>query len=336
MHDQPSEAYNGVESPGVLAKRHWAKRFAIIALWSPFLAFIFTCVLMASLTDKVDQPALRTREMIIAVGGLLAACGLVSGWRALVAGRSVGYTGIFGRAVFGVIANALLVCLAVLGGGAFMRLGSQLQKLTAQQQAPARISFEAATARLVRTQRTLDRLATNQQGDAALVAATSSEFLKELRVLGDAYAAKTKQINVQLASNLGEAASKDVLVSKELIARNYLEANDRLAAFSTTRNELYRQALVKAGVSSNSLAAAVNAFNSQGSNQKPWDTNRKLGQAHLTCLQFLETNWGRWSYTNDQMIFQTESLKHGYSNLEAQVSQAYQELVNLQRKSTRP
>jgi hypothetical protein len=335
MDEQSSETENVVETPSVLAERHRAKRFAIIALRSPFLAFIFTSVVMASLTDKFDQASLRAREMIVAAGGLLSACGFVAGWRALRGGRSVGYRGIFGRAIFGVIANGLLVCLATLAVGALMRVGKQLQQASAQQHSPSRLSFEAATARLGRTQRTLDRLATNQQGDAALVAATSSEFLGRLRVLGDDYAAKTRQLNLQLASEIGEAPSKDELKAKELIARSYLEANDRLAAFSQNRNELYREALVKAGISTNSIETAVNAFSSKDVRQKPWEANRKLGQAHLTCLQFLETNWGKWSYADDHIVFQTDSLQQDYTNLQAQVTEAYRELVNLQSKTNR-
>jgi hypothetical protein len=337
MDDEPSGTESDAESPSVLAKGHQAKTFAIIALWSPFLAFIFTSVIMASMTDEtLNERAFRTREMVIAAGGLLAAFGLASGWRALRLGRSVGYKGIFGRAVFGVTANALLVCLAILGVGAFMRLEKQLEKQKTQQQSPVRVSFEAATARLARTQKTLDRMATNYQGDAAVVAATSSDFLKQLRVIGDDYAAKTKLINLQLASSWMEVASIDALQAKERIASNYLEANDKFAAFSQTRNELYRQALVKAGVSTNAIETAVNAFRSQSSTQPPWEANRKLGQAHLTCLQFLETNWGKWSYTNDHFIFQTESLSQECSNLQAKMTRAYREVVSLQQRTNTP
>ncbi len=274
--------------------------------------------------------------MVIAAGGLFAASGLASGWRALRVGRSVGYKGIFGRAVFGVTANALLVFLAILGVGGFMRLEKQLEKQKAQQQSPVRVSFEAATARLARSQKTLDRMATNYQGDAAVVAATSSEFLRQLRVLGDNYAAKTKLINLQLASWTGEVTSKDTLQAKELVASDYLEANDKLAAFSQNRNDIYRQALVKAGVSTNGIATAMNAFTSEGSTQPPWEANRKLGQAHLTCLRFLETNWGKWSYTNDHIMFQTESLKQEYTNLQSNVNQAYREVVSLQHRTNAP
>lgn len=336
MDSEPSGTENDDGSPSVLAKGHRAKTFAIIALWSPFLAFILTCVIMASLTDTLDERSFRTREMVIAAGGLLAAFGLASGWRALRICRSVGYKGIFGRAVFGVTANALLVCLAILGVGAFMRLEKQLETQKAQQQSPVPVSFEAATARLARSQKTLDRMATNYQGDAAVVAATSSEFLRQLRVLGDNYAAKTKLINLQLASWTGEVTSKDALQAKELVASNYLEANDKFAAFSQNRNDIYREALVKAGVSTNGIATAMNAFSSEGSKQPPWEANRKLGQAHLTCLRFLETNWGKWSYTNDHFMFQTESLNQEYTNLQSSVDQAYREVVSLQRRTNAP
>jgi hypothetical protein len=336
MDGEPSGTENAAESPRVLAKRHRAKTFAIIALWSPFLAFVFTSVVLASLTDALNERAFRTREMVIAAGGLFAACGLASGWRALRVGRSVGYKGIFGRAVFGVSANALLVFLAILGVGGFMRLARQLEKQKAQEQLPVRVSFEAATARLARSQKALDRMATNYEGDGAVVAATSSEFLRQLRVLGDNYAAKTKLINLQLASWTGEVTSKDALQAKELVASDYLEANDEFAAFSQNRNGIYRQALVKAGVSTNGIATAMNAFDSVGSTQPPWEANRKLGQAHLTCLRFLETNWGKWSYINDHLMFQTESLKQGYTNLQSNMNQAYLEVVSLQHRTNAP
>ncbi len=322
----------GVESPEVLSKRRRAKWFAIVAMWSPFFVFIFTCVILASLADKLDQPAVRTREMVIALGGVLAAGGLLSGWRALWAGRSVGYKGVFGRALFGLIANSLLLFLAILGVGAFIWLGCQLEKANAQHESPSRLSFEAATVRLARTVKTLNRLATNQHGDAALVAAKSSEFLVQLRMLGDDFAAKTKLINLQLASNMADATSKADLQAKEKIPRDYLETNDRFAAFAQNRNEIYRQELIKAGVSSNSVTAAMNAFISKARDQKPWDANHNLGQAQLACLQFLETNWGRWSYTNGELAFQTKLLEHDYTNLQMQVTQAYQERLKLQHR----
>jgi hypothetical protein len=336
MDERPSDVVQSLESPSFLARRHRAKWLTIIALWSPFLAFISTSILMASLSDNLDKTTLRTREMAAGMGGVLAACGLACGWRALRVGRTVGYGGIFGRAVFGVIANGVLVCFAMIGVVAFFALGKQLEKLNTKQQTPGQLSFEAATARLARTQRTLDHLSTNDQGDAAWVAATSSEFLKQLRMLGDDFAAKTKLINLQLASQVADVTSKDALQAKETVARDYLDANERLAEFSQNRNEIYRQGLIKAGVSSNSIATAMNSFSSQGSTQKPWEANRKLAQAHLTNLQFLETHWGEWSYTNSRIVFQTESLERDYTKLTAQVTQAYEEVVRLQHRTNAP
>ena len=336
MDVKRSGTENDAESPSVLAKRHRAKTFAMLALWTPFLAFIVTSGILASLTDPLDEREFRTREMAIAAGGLFASCGLASGWWALRVGRSVGYKGIFGRAIFGVSANALLVLLAIFGVVGLIRLERELQQQTAQQRSPVQVSFEAATARLVKGQKTLDRMATNSQGDAAVVAATSSGFLGRLRVLGDDYAAKTKLMNLQLASWTEGLTSKDALQTKELVASDYLEANDKFGAFSQHRNDIYRQALVEAGVSANGIAAAMDAFILKGSTQPPWEANRKLGQAHLSCLRFLETNWGKWSYTNAQIMFQTESLMQEYTNLQSNVNQAYQEVVSLQHRTKAP
>ena len=154
-------------------------------------------------------------------------------------------------------------------------------------------------------------------------------------MLGDDYAAKTKLLNLQLASKMEDATSKDVLQEKELAVRDYLQANDRFWEFSTSLNQLYRQSLTDAGVSSSAMEKAVKAFRPNTVSQKPWVANRKLGEAQLSCLQFLETNWGKWSYTNGQILFQPESLKPDYTILQAQVAQAYQELVNL-HKTNRP
>jgi hypothetical protein len=170
-------------------------------------------------------------------------------------------------------------------------------------------------------------------GDAGLVAAASSEYLRQLRAIGDDYAAKTKLINSQLASRIEEVTSKEALQSKERIALDYVEANDRFASFAQNRNYYYRQALVNAGVSTNATAAALNAFESGRSTQKPWEANRRLGQSHLATLQFLDTNWGKWAFTNEQIEFETDSLKADCQKLQARVMDAYREVTNWPNKA---
>ncbi len=333
MSEPVSGTQNEAASPSLLPAQRRAKIFAVIALWSPFIAISFTLAVWATLVGEPEVTAFRTANLVIAAGGFLAALGLLSGGLALRTGRMVGCSGLRRRAIFGLTANSLLICLAIVGVGTFVRLGRDLEKQNSKKFMHRRPSSEAASAHLAHLQKTLERLATNQPGDAGLVAAASSEYLRQLRAIGDDYAAKTKLINSQLASRIEEVTSKEALQSKERIALDYVEANDRFAAFAQNRNYYYRQALVNAGVSTNATAAALNAFESGRSTQKPWEANRRLGQSHLATLQFLDTNWGKWAFTNEQIEFETDSLKADYQKLQARVMDAYREVTNWPNKA---
>src|SRR4051794_3490683 len=170
VSESVSGTQNEAASPSLLPAKRRAKMFAVIALWSPFIAISFTLAVWATLVGEPEVTAFRTANLVIAAGGLLAALGLLSGWLALRTGRMVGYSGLRRRAIFALTANSLLICLAIVGVGTFVRLGRDLEKQNSKKSMPRRPSFEAASAHLAHSQKTLERLATNQPGDAGSVA----------------------------------------------------------------------------------------------------------------------------------------------------------------------
>src|SRR5439155_8046654 len=122
-----------------------------------------------------------------------------------------------------------------------------------------------------RTGKSLDRAANRLQGDAALVSKASSRFLERLRLLGDDFAAKTRLLNSKVVLDLKGVLTKEELQSRELIVRQFIEANDQFGSFSQNQDEIYRDELVKGGVSSASIATAMEAFQETKATQKPWD-----------------------------------------------------------------
>jgi hypothetical protein len=315
-------------------RNSFAKRSAILSVWSPFAAFIFTCVLMASLSNQLEQKPFLGK-VVIGIGGLLALVGVVFASFALAASGQIGRRGIFGRALFGLISNGLVALAAFCGIAALVKLEGDIERLKAQHPAPGKVTFEAASARLTRTEKTLERMANSQSGDAALVSKASIEFLKQLKSAGDDYAAKTKLLNDQLAAGLSGARSQEELRSRETETEQFIAANDLFGHVSENRNEMYREELIKAGVSQPSLETAMKAFSATTKpHQKPWDANRDLAQAQLNMLRFLDTNWGKWSYaeSNNVVKFDTTSLSRQYEALSRDVAQAHQELRRLQSK----
>jgi hypothetical protein len=290
---------------------------------------------MASLNSQLEQKPFLGK-VIIGIGGLLALGGVVVAAGALAATRELGRQGIFGRALFGLISNTVVALAALCGIGALVNLDRDIERLKTQRPAPVKVTFEAASARLTRTEQTLERMATNQTGDAALVSKASVEFLKRLKSAGDDYAAKTKLLNNQLAAGLSGVSTREELRNRETEAEQFIAANDRFGNISENRNEVYREELIKAGVTQPALETAVKAFSASAKpHQKPWDANRELAQAQLNLTRFLDTNWGKWSYaeSNNVVKFDTTSLSQQYEDLSRQVTQAHQELLRLQSKA---
>ena len=98
-----------------------------------------------------------------------------------------------------------------------MKLNRDLEKLRAQQFSQEPLTFEALSARLGRTRKSLERIADAQEGDARLVAKASSEFLAKLRLFGDDFAVKMKALNDASLMDLSGIHTKEELQDRELI-----------------------------------------------------------------------------------------------------------------------
>ena len=125
LHSTPG-AENCLAQRQTLGIVKWA---AIISVWSPFVAFILTLVLLAGVGDNLDKITFQKREAVVAGGALITGVGLLLACFALWSTRLVGRKGIFGRALFGAAGNGLLLCAAVCGIGALMRLNSAMEEL---------------------------------------------------------------------------------------------------------------------------------------------------------------------------------------------------------------
>jgi hypothetical protein len=314
----------------------FAKWAAIISVWSPFVAIIFSSTLFTSFKDAPIERAIRVGEAMFGGGGLLAVTGMAFACFALRATRRVGRRGVFGRAIFGLIANGLLVCAAVGLICSLENEYTEIQKLKAQASAP--LSPEAAARRLERARKIMDRTAGRMHGDAALVARASSEYLKKLRMIGDDYGAKIKALNGVFTGKLSSIQSRDDLRSRQVLIQQFIDANDLFQNFAARPDIAYSNELTAAGVSSNGFATAMQSFTSTPFATKPWDANRAFAQSQLQIVQFLETNWGRWSYTvsNDAIEFDNAAMTKGFKTLLARADQMREELTRAQKKKSGP
>ena len=254
---------------------------------------------------------------------------------ALRATRRLGRRGIFARAWLGLIANGIVICAAVFGFVGLTSVTREVQRTAAPRAASRPRTFEEGSARLERMQRTLDRAATNAEGDAALVAKASSEYVRALRPATEDLAAKTKMFSSQLAGGLRDVRSKEDLQARQGVALAYMEANQRCGEFVRHADEIYRGYLTNAGVSTKAVAEAVAAFRSRQHNPAIVEANHDLAEAQLKALQFLQTHWGQWSYViSDRTVqFRAPSLIREYELLSAEVKRTAREVQRLARPS---
>jgi len=324
------------DSSKLQSRRSFAKWAAIISVWSPFVAIIFSSTLFASFKDAPFERAIRLGEVMFVGGGLLAAAGMALACFALRATRTVGRRGVFGRAIFGLTANGLLVCAAMALICGLEDLHADLERMKAQASAP--LSPEEASKRVMRTAQSLDRAAARMHGDDALVAKASSAYLKKLRTLGDDYGAKIKALNGIFTGKLSSIQNQDDLRSRQVLILQFIDANERYQKYAANFDATYSNELIAAGVSSNGFALAMQSFSSSPLATKPWDANRAFAQSQLQIAQFLETNWGRWSYiaSNDVIEFDTAALTKGFKTLSARADQTRDELTRAQKKKSVP
>jgi hypothetical protein len=139
----------------------------------------------------------------------------------------------------------------------------------------------------------LDNMAKTQEGNDALVARATSEYLKRIRSAGDDFVEKAKLVSSTL--NFDALRTREALQRSKEVARQYMEANDSLEKVALDPTQTYREELLKAGMGSPAIEQAVREFKEKPVPQQYWDANRRYAQAQLQVMEFLDTSWGAWS-----------------------------------------
>ncbi|WP_150107271.1 hypothetical protein [Pedosphaera parvula] len=290
------------------------QKAATLSVWAPMLALILTASLYG-LVPSASEWAQKGKFLVLSFGGLLILTGLIS---AIVALRN-NERGVFGRALAGLLINAALIALLVLGLPVVyaikervhkQKVMANVQESERQLQADTKKAFEAGTGtrsasdRLQKFQKSMENAAQDLKGDDALVLNASSAYLKQLQILTKQYTDAANPILHPSVLNMSEVKEKEDLDVKRKAVVKFLIANEEFKLFIMKGEAPLKEELEKLHVSERTAESCLRGFRGKQYLRttvvKIRELDTRIGNTTLSMLDILDTNWGKWNYRSDK------------------------------------
>lgn len=227
----------------------------------------------------------------------------------------------FGRVTIGMVFSLLFIGYTVLG--VFEDKGEAVQR---KNQKVTPDEAQAIYIRVLRSSETRQKAAQNLaetgKGELALVAAASTNLLRrQIVVVKDFYSAWLPLTKGHLL-NMSGVTQPEELEQRQNLVRKGVEATQELADFVQEAEQDYRRELIQRGVSTDTMAAGLQAMHTNMLNLEPLlhetQTARlEWAQSELAALDLLRTNWGAWDYDADtrKVTFHDESEAAKFNRL---------------------
>jgi hypothetical protein len=327
-----------VPVPPLLSKTA-ARRAAVISFWCPFLAVLVTLPPLLALQNQTGGAMRWLRLGIFGIGCLLAFSGFGLGCLAFITTERKHRPNILWRTLFGVVANGLLICVALLCGIAIKTYPEATRTLTYSAKLEAEQRYKTVSAHLRRLQKQLQLAAENQNGETALVADVSLKLVQKQQQLTDDFYASAKPLISKRLLNMEGVENQEELKQRAHLVERMILANSHLEEFATNVVHEYRQELIKKGVLLAGIESGLNTLrtNMHAANQQLRQissANVQWAQSELVALDFLSTNWGKWSYNADvkKVKFTDNSLAAEYNRRVRQVNEARERIERVQQE----
>lgn len=290
------------------------EKAATLSVWAPLLALILTASLY-QLVPSTGEWTKIGRLVVFGFGSLLLLTGLVLA----IVGLRRSEQNVFGRALAGLLLNATLITVLVLGVPVFYALKAQAhkQKVMADLQESAKKirtdtkkDYEdtqgtgSSPERLEKFRKSVEDAAHELKGDDALVMNATGAYLKRLQNAAGPYREAQNTILHPPVLDMSEVKEKVDLETKRKMVLKFLSANEEFKDFLKSGDSAFKEELEKLHVSARTTESALRGFRSKRGNiptiVKIREMDTRIGNATLGMIDILDTNWGKWNYSNDR------------------------------------
>ena len=182
-----------------------------------------------------------------------------------------------------------------------------------------------------------DKASQQMTGDDALVARAGSAYLGKLQALLTDYTAWRGSLKSQSVLNMSEVSQREQLAARKETVNKFMGANEKLMAFFTKAEDVFRDEMVRLQLPSARIEAELKGYRRTAIDRnslilKIRMTDRQLGTAMLGMLDTLDASWGNWRYSPEKknVIFQDTSVVKKYNAYFRNLKAASQEQAQLQ------
>ena len=323
-------------------------RAARWCLWLPLIGGVF-CKAVAEAVANVHGDA--RRWILIGAGGVFALMLLgsfVLGTIALLGIRKAGSEGILGKTLSGLTTSSVLLFVFIQGvrsGYQTQAMARTLEESRQQLQSDMKkeiesgegISVDKQDLRLQKIILDVDAAAQNVSGQDALLARAGSACLSRIQGELKNYASAVKALQSSPPLDLSGVQRREQLEEKRKVVKNFMAANERLLAFTTNQESIFREELQKLSVPAPAQEAALKGFrrsaeSHRASTEGIRDDDRRCAAAMLGILDLADANWGKWTWNaaRKKIVFDSPLAQDKYIEYRDEIEAAAREQAKLQ------
>jgi len=323
--------------------RQAAKASAI----APFLtiALAYGC---SGLFKSNQDSSFRVLLLVLSlVFCLMIGGGFISGILALVCMKPGGRGTIVFRALAGMLISSLLLAIAVPN---FLKARQQAlanRKANAELQSASKdfrseavkALKEGRPADLTGFKRRLDETAETSTGEAAALSRGTSAYLKKLQSLQATYNRAASDLTNAHVLRSSDLTEREQLQPRKVVVQQFLNANDTIRGFLKSSDENFRGELVRQQVSPAAVSSALGEFRKSSAAQMPLileirKADTRMGEAMLSVLDLLDSNWGQWQYNSasGKLRFNSTTAVQRYNTYLQEIDSAREDQTAAQQK----
>jgi len=299
---------------------------------------------------NLSGPNLRVAAL--AVGGVSCAIvgvGLILGILAILLMKPGGRAGIVFKSLGGMVIIGLLAAIAVPN---FVRARSialarveavkeirQATKDAQRDAAAGSTNSEIAMASVDRFQHALADAATKTTGEDSVIMAASQKYLQKVKAVEADYQNAYRELTAARVLATSNLVDRSQITDRQAAVQKFLLCNEALSNFVSHGRQTYEADLAAAHVSKASIDATLKGYDLTAKPQLALvaqirGQDARMGQAMLSVLAVLQSDWGHWQYstTAPHLVFENRESLDRYNECLADIKAAGSEQAVSQRK----
>jgi hypothetical protein len=293
-------------------------RAAKLTIWLPFAGIVIGPLLGTLIKSPEDELPMAKVLLIFGASGLIWTTGIVLAFAGFRGMKTYGRKGLFGRALFGVIANGLfLLTMACFLGIAFYLHGFWAKR--------AQEEYEW----------TKTHLREGETVDSRLLGVAIQEFKERESALLKSYAGSISALSNAAPPRLESVRGKEDLQLLIEDIREFMAACKAWADFLGDLAYLYRRDMEHHKISPAARQASLTALlESRKASDVKWlavlKTQIRVCELKIKQLTILEENWGQWQFVAAD--FPARRLSFADQKRATAFEELEEEVLSLQRQ----